>query len=217
MRRNRRNNMMGGAYNPMNLSLAQGQEFDEIHTRQHGGGMPLTGAPVGDQGLLPNDLRDIARLTPLDGKLSEIAGLRDPDQVAVAAPQAGGGKRRRSRRNGWGLNVTSLFRNNAANSGLNQINTSLLTNAPAAPAPPGERKNRKASRKNRKASRKNRKASRKASRKNSMRRGRRTNMNMMGGAYPGDGSPLSSPNMLLTPSQAAKAGTADFSNPWLRD
>jgi hypothetical protein len=174
----RKNNMYGGAYNPMNLSLAQGQEFNEIHSRQHGGGVPLSGAPVGDQGLLPAELRDMARIGPLDGKLGEIVGMRDPDQVAVA-PQAGGGRRRKaSRKNRKGSRKAS-------------------------------RKNRKASRKNRKASRKNRKASR--------RNARRNNMNMMGGSYPGDGAPLSSPNMLLSASQAAKAGTADFSNPWMRN
>jgi hypothetical protein len=177
----RRNNMLGGAYNPMNLSLAQGQEFNEIHSRQHGGGAPLTGAPVGDQGLLPSELRDIARIGPLDGKLGEIVGMRDPDQVAPAAPQAGGGRRR-------GRKASRKNRK-------------------------ASRKNRKASRKNRKGSRKNRKGSRKSHK--GSRRNRRNNM--MGGAYPGDGSPLSSPNMLLSASQAAKAGTADFSNPWLRN
>jgi hypothetical protein len=189
----------------------------------------------------------MARIGPLDGKLGEIVGMRDPDQVAVA-PQAGGGRRRKSRRNNNnGLNrINTALLVNAPNApavyevargeplnanGLNAINAEVLVNAPNAPAAynvaRGQRKNRKASRKNRKASRKNRKASRKnrkasrknrkASRKASRRNARRNNMNMMGGSYPGDGAPLSAPNMLLSASQAAKAGTADFSNPWMRN
>jgi len=67
------------------------------------------------------------------------------------------------------------------------------------------RKNsRKASRKNRKNSRKNRKASRKNMRKNRKQRG---------GAM---GAPYNQPTMLLSASAAAKAGTADFSNPLLK-
>ena len=210
----RRSNMLGGAYNAMELSLNQGREFNEIHSRQHGGGVPLSGAPVGDQGLLPPELRDIARLSALDIKSQEIVGLHDPDQVAPGSAQAGGGRRRgrKSRRNNMG------------NSGLNQINAGLFTNAPAMNNGMNvdvmnngmnARKNRKASRKNRKSSRKNRKsrsANRKSNGRNSMRRN-----TMMGGSYPGDGAPLSSPTMLLSASQAAKAGTGDFSNPLLRN
>lgn len=57
----------------------------------------------------------------------------------------------------------------------------------------------------RKASRKGRKAT----------RGRR----MRGGAYanPEFAAPLSAPSMLLSPAQAYKAGTADFSNPLLKN
>ncbi len=200
MRKNTR--MYGGAYNAMNLSLAQGREFNEIHSRQHGGGVPLTGAPVGDQGLLPADMRDIARIGPLDGKLGEIVGMHDPDQVAT--PQAGGGRRRTTcRKNMRKNNMRKASRKN------NMRKSSRKNNM------------RKSSRKNnmRKASRKNnmRKSSRKAyMRKNSMRKASRKNA-MMGGAYPGDGSPVSSPNMLLSSYQAGKAGTADFSNPYMRD
>jgi hypothetical protein len=60
--------------------------------------------------------------------------------------------------------------------------------------------NRKASKKSRKASKKSRKGSRR----------------QRGGALL-NGAPLSQPTMLLTPAQAAKAGTGDFSNPLLRD
>jgi hypothetical protein len=68
------------------------------------------------------------------------------------------------------------------------------------------RKNRKNSRKNRKNSRKNRKNSRK-NRKNS-----RKNRKQHGGG----GAPYNQPTMLLSASDAAKAGTADFSNPLLK-
>ena len=164
--------MWGGAYNPMQLSLQQGQQYDSAHSNQHGGSMGNysgAGAPVGDQGLLPRELVDSSRTGSLDMKIAEIGGMRDPDQLPVA-PQAGGRRRRSCRK--------------------------------------GSRKNRKGSRKNRKGSRKGSRKNRKGSRKGSRR-------NLSGGGL--DGSPLSAPNMLLSASQAAKAGTADFSNPWMRN
>jgi hypothetical protein len=169
-RNSRRNNVLyGGAYSPMALSLAQGREYNEIHANQRGGGYlpaPLAGAPVGTTGVLDGALRDAARITPLDGKLNEIVGMRDPDQMPPAPAQTGGGRKGRK----------------------------------------GSRKGRKG----KKGSRKGKKHSRKGS-KGSRRR-------QSGGGHGGwSGAPLSSPNMLLTPAQAAKAGTADFSNPWLRD
>jgi len=79
----------GGAYDPMQLSLGQGQDFNSMHTNQHGGAYtPIYGAPVGDQGLLPQELRDIARITPLDAKSMAIVGLRDPDQTPIDVEQA---------------------------------------------------------------------------------------------------------------------------------
>jgi len=69
------------------------------------------------------------------------------------------------------------------------------------------RNSRKGSRKNKKGSRKNKKASRKSSRKN------RKNRKQYGGAM---GAPYNQPTMLLSASEAAKAGTADFSNPLLK-
>jgi hypothetical protein len=72
------------------------------------------------------------------------------------------------------------------------------------------RKSRKASRKNRKASRKNKKNSRKSSGKNS-----RRNRKQRGGSL--SGAPYNQPTMLLSASAAAKAGTADFSNPLLKN
>jgi hypothetical protein len=172
-RRNRR--QRGGAYNPMALSLLQGMEYGELHRNQHGGGGYQAGgyAPVGDQGLLPADLRTMARVSPLDGALDQIKGMSDLPQAPEVPKQSGGGenmppppplRRRKSRRNG-----------NAA------------------------RKNRK-----------NRKTNRRSNRRRSQRqRG--------GGAALGvSGAPVSAPGMLLTPAEAARAGTADFSDPLLR-
>ena len=65
-------------------------------------------------------------------------------------------------------------------------------------------KGKKASRK---GSRKGKKASRKSSRKN------RKSRKQYGGAM---GAPYNQPTMLLSASEAAKAGTADFSNPLLK-
>jgi hypothetical protein len=74
------------------------------------------------------------------------------------------------------------------------------------------RKSKKASRKSKKASRKSKKASRKS--KKAYRKNRKSSRRMRGGAMAG--APYNSPNMLLSPMMAAKAGTADFSNPLLK-
>jgi hypothetical protein len=101
-------------------------------------------------------------------------------------------------------------------SSLGEIRGMSDIDAPAVPAQKGGRRrgsrrsSRKNSRKNRKGSRKN---SRKSSRKNS-RKNRKGSRRQRGGAL--SGAPLSAPSMLLNPYQAAKAGTADFSNPLLK-
>ncbi len=81
-------NPMGGM---MAQSLAQGQQYANIHANQHGGGGldagPYPGA-VTDQSLLPDSLKAAARVAPLDSALSAIANMKDPGQ-------AGGGRRRR--------------------------------------------------------------------------------------------------------------------------
>ena len=69
-------------------------------------------------------------------------------------------------------------------------------------------RNSRKNRNSRKASRKNKKASRKSSRRN------RKNRKQYGGAM---GAPYNQPTMLLSASEAAKAGTADFSNPLLKN
>jgi hypothetical protein len=85
----------------------------------------------------------------------------------------------------------------------------------------GRRKTRKSSRKgSRKASRKNRKGSRKESRKN--RKGSRKNrkggcgLRKQSGGAVLTGAPYGGSTMLLSPFQAMKAGTADFSDPFAR-
>jgi len=129
-RSTRRRSLRGGAYDPMQLSLNQGRDFNSMHTNQHGGAYtPLYGAPVGDRGLLPQELRDIARISPLDVKSSEIVGLRDPDQQPIntnmevtQAVQAGGRRRRcygrkgRKSRKGKKRNNNNMRKRNNNNS-----------------------------------------------------------------------------------------------------
>jgi hypothetical protein len=84
----------------------------------------------------------------------------------------------------------------------------------------GRRVSGKASRKNKKNSRKNKKNSRKASLKN--RKNRKNSKNSRKNRknkkqYGGGGAPYNQPTMLLSASDAAKAGTADFSNPLLKN
>jgi hypothetical protein len=111
-RRNRRNtrrntrrnniNMMGGAANgmpspvgdasmkgPMDMSLAQGQQFADYHKNQHGGflsGGPYPGV-VTEESLIPANMALSARTAPLNAALNEIKGMSD---------QAGGKRRRRN-------------------------------------------------------------------------------------------------------------------------
>lgn len=112
MRRNRRNNMsmrrnyrrnnmnmMGGAElsmpapvndasmkGPMDMSLAQGQQYGDFHKNQHGGSYgPYPGA-VTEQQLISGNMAISARTAPLDAALAEIRGMQD------------GGKRKRKNR-----------------------------------------------------------------------------------------------------------------------
>lgn len=100
--------------------------------------------------------------------------------------------------------------------GMSDMPSPVAPQAGGSPGSKGKRRRKsKASRKGRKASRKGRKASkkvRKASRKGRRGSKRRT---MKGGAK-FEGAPYNSPNMLLSPQMAARAGTADFSNPLLK-
>ena len=90
---------------------------------------------------------------------------------------------------------------------------------PAMPTQAGGARRRKASKKasrkaSKKASRKASKKSRKVSKK-SRKVSKKGRKGQRGGALL-NGAPLSQDTMLLTPAQAAKAGTADFSNPLLK-
>jgi hypothetical protein len=186
----RRMNYFGGAdmeYNPMKLSLAQGQQYQELHKNQHGGlnmhknanmeggssSQMAHGAPVGYDGMLPTDLRASARVEPTFSAMQQIQGMSDMPQATTT--QQTGGRRRKSKSKKSKKSKKSRK---------------------------GSRKSRKGSRKSRKGSRKSRKGSRKS---------RKSYRKMRGGM-----APINSPTMLLSPAMATKAGTADFSNPLLK-
>ena len=163
----------GGA---ASLSLPQGVDFASRHTNQHGGAL-LTGAPVGYTGMLPPELRMVARIGGLDDSIAAAAGQRDPDQMPLPVPAQKGGRRpsRKSRK--------------------------------------ASRKSKRNSRKSRKSGRKERKCSRKSGRKS---RKERKQRKQYGGHRVLEGAPLSASTSLLPSHLAAKAGTADFSNPLLK-
>lgn len=66
--------------NPMQMSLAQGKDYLDMHKSQHGGM-----APVGTTGVLDDSLRATARIGVLDQSMQQIQGMSD---------QSGGGKRK---------------------------------------------------------------------------------------------------------------------------
>ena len=78
-------------YGPSLLSRAQGQDYLNIHRAQHGGAAVslAAAAPVGYTGVLDDNLRAFARVTPLDTANAAIQGMSD---------QSGGGRRRRGRK-----------------------------------------------------------------------------------------------------------------------
>ena len=90
--RSRRSQYGGGA---ASLSLPQGVDFASRHANQHGGAL-LTGAPVGYTGMLPNELRMVARVGGLDDSIAAAAGQRDPYQMPLPVPTQKGGRRRKS-------------------------------------------------------------------------------------------------------------------------
>ena len=172
--RSRRSQYGGGA---ASLSLPQGVDFASRHVNQHGGAL-LTGAPVGYTGMLPNELRMVARIGGLDESIAAAAGQRDPDQMPLPVPAQKGGRRRKS------------------------VGSSRKS-----------RKSRKPSRKTGRKTRKERK-SRKSCRKSG--RKERKSRKQHGGHRVLEGAPLSAYTSLLPSHLAAKAGTADFSNPLLK-
>ena len=178
----------GGA--AASLSLPQGVDFASRHVNQHGGAL-LTGAPVGYTGMLPPELRMVARVGGLDDSIAAAAGQRDPDQMPLPVLAQKGGRRRKSGRK-------------SRKSG---------------------RKSRKSGRKSRKSGRKSRKSGRRCGLRKSGRKSRksgrksrksRKERKQHGGFRHMEGAPLSDSTFLLPPHLAAKAGTADFSNPLLK-
>jgi hypothetical protein len=79
----------------MAQSLAQGREFLSHHVEQHGGGVPLQGAPVGHTGVLDASLRGSAGILQQDDYYAAAAAQSDLAQK----PQTGG---RRLTRKGKG-------------------------------------------------------------------------------------------------------------------
>lgn len=108
------------------VNLKQGQDYEDLHKGQHGGGAPLVGASLDYSGQLDSSLREAARVGPLDDAFGAIQGMKD---------QAGGARRRRkaSRRGRKASRKTSRRNRKASRK--------------------TSRRNRKASRKGRKASR----------------------------------------------------------------
>ena len=192
-RKSRKNRKQYGG-NPMAQSLAQGEQFAKIHSAQHGGAY-LTGAPLSeiDGSMLPSDLRSFARVEGLDASINDAAA-QGPDQATAQMPaqmpaQTGGKRSRKSRKN------RKASRKNRKS----------------------ERKNRKSERKNRKSERKNRKSERKSCRKSGRKSSRknRKSRRQAGGSLAG--APVTWESRFLSDSDAAKAGTADFSNPLLKN
>ena len=192
-RRNRKAHN-GGA----NESLNQGVQFRELLPQGGGAYTELHGAPVGDQGLLDGNLREMARVGPLDASIAAAAGMRDPDQ------SGGGRKSQRKTRK-------------AARKGRKSERKSRKSERKSRKGRKSERKSRKSERKSRKSERKSRKAQRKG--RKSERKGRkseRKGRKMFGGSASYAGAPIAQDSMLLSRADAARAGTADFSNPLLK-
>jgi hypothetical protein len=80
---------------PSKLSLAQGGEYQSIHSNQHGGM-----APVGYTGMLDDSLRATARVGVLDSSLAAVRGMSDQ----------GGGGRRRFRNKAYKMALTKMLK-----------------------------------------------------------------------------------------------------------
>jgi hypothetical protein len=76
---------------PSKQMLAQGKDFAQIHSAQHGGAAVslANSAPVGDTGVLDQSLRGFARVGGLDSSMQEIQGMSD---------QSGGGRRKKGKK-----------------------------------------------------------------------------------------------------------------------
>lgn len=95
--RRRHHRMRGGDSSPastggnpmagmMAQSLAQGEQYANMHANQHGGALdagPYPGA-VAEQSLIPANLAAAARVAPLNAALNAIANMKDPGQAGGA-------------------------------------------------------------------------------------------------------------------------------------
>ena len=85
---------------PMNLNLAQGQQYAKFHVNQHGGvfsGGPYPGA-VTEPSMLPANLVASAHLLPLNQAFDQIRGLRDDNQTGGRRRRRKGRKSRKNRK-----------------------------------------------------------------------------------------------------------------------
>ena len=116
-------------------SLAQGKQFLQMHTNQHGGasvgyeGGPFPGS-VQDQTLLPSNLHASARIAPLDAALHEIQGMKD---------QGGGRRRNRkaSRKNRKNRKSRKNRKNRKQGGGSYKLDTAADYNGPSMLLPSG--------------------------------------------------------------------------------
>ena len=201
--RSRKSQYGGGA---ASLSLPQGVDFASRHVNQHGGAL-LTGAPVGYTGMLPPELRMVARIGGLDDSIAAAAGQRDPDQMPLAVPAQKGGRRRKSKR--------SSRKERKSRKSRKTVRKSRKTVRKSRKSKRSSRKERK-SRKSRKSSRKERKERKSGRKSRKSRKSSRKERKQHGGFRHMEGAPLSASTSLLPSHLAAKAGTADFSNPLLK-
>jgi hypothetical protein len=218
--------MRGG--NAMGLDLAQGKQFLEMNPgmRSQSGGAytPLGGAPVvgGDQGLLDGSLRASAMLTGPDASIAAARGMSD--QAGGRRSRGRNNSARRSRKNNArrsrSRNNARRSRNNARRS-RNNVSRRSRNNARRSRNNVSRRsRNARRSRNNARRSRNNARRSRSRNNarrsRNNARRSRRRNSLMYGGAASYAGAPYAQPSMLLDGTAAAKAGTADFSDPFAK-
>jgi hypothetical protein len=205
--RSRKSQRGGGA---ASLSLPQGVDFASRHVNQHGGAL-LTGAPVGYTGMLPSELRMVARIGGLDDSIAAAAGQRDPDQMPLAVPAQKGGRRRKSARKSRKSKRSSRKSvRKSRKSGRKSARKSARKSGRKSARKSARKSGRKERKSARKSSRKERKSARKSSRKE------RKSRKQHGGFRALEGAPLSASPSLLPSHLAAKAGTADFSNPLLK-
>ena len=211
-RRSSRRTTHGGA----NESLNQGAQFRELLPQGGGAYTELHGAPVGDQGLLDGNLREMARVGPLDVSIADAARMRDPDQ-------SGGGRSRKntmrkSRKNAMRKSRKNAMRKSRKNAMRKSRKSERKSRKSArkSRSRKAQRKSRKAQRKSRKSARKSRKSARKSRKSARKSRSRKAQRKMFGGSASYAGAPIAQDSMLLSRADAARAGTADFSNPLLK-